>query len=94
MQQSPLRPDRVAAQPGATHNGDVRQDHRLGVTPAGPTRWTNGWFFDPEDRKTYNLSAQLQSVDTMAARIYKGVSLFGRTEILNRIPPRSLGGWC
>lgn len=65
-----------------------------GLTPAGPTRWTNGWFFDPEDRKTYNLSAQLQSVDTMAARIYKGVSLFGRTEILNRIPPRSLGGWC
>jgi hypothetical protein len=24
----------------------------------------------------------------------KTIALFGRTEILNRIPPRSLGGWC
>jgi len=65
-----------------------------GLTPAGPGRWTNGWFFDPENRSTYNLSAQLRSVDTIAAHIYKGISLFGRTEILNRIPPRSFGGWC
>ena len=65
-----------------------------GLVSDGPARWSNGWFFDPENRSTYNLSAELQSPDVITARIYKGVSLFGRTEILNRIRPRSLEGWC
>jgi uncharacterized protein (DUF2147 family) len=65
-----------------------------GLAPDGPARWSNGWFFDPEDRSTYNLSAELRSPDMITARIYKGISLLGRTEILKRIPPRSLEGWC
>jgi uncharacterized protein (DUF2147 family) len=65
-----------------------------GLTPDGPASWSNGWFFDPENHSTYDLSAELESADRIAARIYKGVSWFGRTEILTRIPPRSLEGWC
>jgi Uncharacterized protein conserved in bacteria (DUF2147) len=65
-----------------------------GLAPDGPARWSNGWFFDPENGSTYNLSAELQSADTIIARIYKGISLFGRTEILKRIPERSRRGWC
>ena len=65
-----------------------------GLTPSGPARWANGWLFDPENGSTYNLSAALESVDTIIARVYKGIPLFGQTEILKRIPPRSLTGWC
>jgi uncharacterized protein (DUF2147 family) len=56
-----------------------------GLTPDGPAHWSNGWFFDPENGSTYNLSAELQSADRIFARVYKGVSWFGRTEILTRI---------
>jgi uncharacterized protein (DUF2147 family) len=65
-----------------------------GLTPVGPTRWSRGWFFDPENGSTYDLSAELPSGNTIAARIYKGIPLFGRTEFLTRIPPQSLKGWC
>jgi uncharacterized protein (DUF2147 family) len=65
-----------------------------GLTSEGPAQWGNGWFFDPEDGDTYNVSAQVESVDRISARIYKGISLFGRTEVLTRIAPRSLPGWC
>jgi uncharacterized protein (DUF2147 family) len=65
-----------------------------GLTSDGPALWGNGWFFDPEDGDTYNVSAHVDTIDRISARIYKGVSLFGRTEILTRISPRSLPGWC
>ena len=65
-----------------------------GLVPSGPGRWSNGWFFDPENSGTYHVSAELRPSDVIAARIYKGISLFGRTEILKRIRPRSLEGWC
>ncbi len=65
-----------------------------GLTSEGPAEWGDGWFFDPEDGGTYNVSARVETIDRISARIYKGISLFGRTEILTRIAPRSLPGWC
>jgi uncharacterized protein (DUF2147 family) len=65
-----------------------------GLTPAGPSRWTDGTFFDPEDGDTYNLTATLRPDGTISARIYAGIALFGKTEVLRRIVPRSLAGWC
>jgi uncharacterized protein (DUF2147 family) len=65
-----------------------------GLTPSGPEQWTGGSLFDPEDGNTYSLSATLQSDGTISARIYEGFSLFGRTELLRRIAPYSLRGWC
>jgi uncharacterized protein (DUF2147 family) len=65
-----------------------------GLTPSGPSRWTGGSIYDPDDDATYNLSASLETNGTMEARIYRGIPLFGKTEVLSRIPPRSLDGWC
>lgn len=65
-----------------------------GLTPAGPDRWTDGTFFDPEDGDTYNITATIRSDGTISARIYAGIALFGKTEILTRIAPYSLAGWC
>ncbi|MEJ0016186.1 MAG: DUF2147 domain-containing protein [Acetobacteraceae bacterium] len=65
-----------------------------GLTSDGPAQWANGWFFDPENGATYNVSAHVDGEDRISARIYRGFSVFGRTEILTRIESRSLSGWC
>jgi uncharacterized protein (DUF2147 family) len=65
-----------------------------GLTSDGPSQWNGGWFFDPESGATYNVSAHLDTIDRMSARIYRGMPIFGRTEILTRIPASSLPGWC
>jgi uncharacterized protein (DUF2147 family) len=64
------------------------------LTADGPAQWGNGWFFDPEDGDTYSVSAQVETRERMSARIYKGIAMFGRTEVLTRIASRSLPGWC
>jgi len=64
------------------------------LTQNGPSEWTDGWIFDPDDNDTYHISATLEPDDTLRARIYSGIPLFGRTEVLKRIPPRSMPGWC
>jgi uncharacterized protein (DUF2147 family) len=63
-----------------------------GLTSDGPSKWVNGWVFDPEDGRTYHLSATQQSDDTIHARVYAGWRIFGKTEILRRIANRSLVG--
>ena len=65
-----------------------------GLTSAGPSQWNDGWFFDPENSETYRVSARVETIDRISARIYRGIPLFGRTEILTRIQARSLPGWC
>jgi uncharacterized protein (DUF2147 family) len=65
-----------------------------GLTSAGPSEWNDGWFFDPENGATYNVSAHVETIDRISARIYRGIPLFGRTEILTRIAAGSLPGWC
>jgi uncharacterized protein (DUF2147 family) len=65
-----------------------------GLTSDGPAQWGNGWFFDPENGNTYSVSAQVETSERMSARIYKGMAMFGRTEVLTRIASHSLPGWC
>ena len=65
-----------------------------GLNRDGPSQWGGGWFFDPENGATYNVTAHVENRDLISARIYRGVALFGRTEILTRITARSLSGWC
>ncbi len=65
-----------------------------GLRPADPRRWSGGWLYDPENGKTYDLSAELTSADAITARVYAGLAIFGKTEVLRRIPSRSLEGWC
>jgi uncharacterized protein (DUF2147 family) len=65
-----------------------------GLRTSGPDRWAGGWFYNPDDGKTYNISAELKSADTIEARIYVGIPLLGRTKILHRVPHGTSSGWC
>jgi uncharacterized protein (DUF2147 family) len=65
-----------------------------GLVSEGPAQWTNGSILDPDDGKTYRLSASLRPDGVLDARIYKGVPLFGRTEVLRRVDLQSLSGRC
>jgi uncharacterized protein (DUF2147 family) len=65
-----------------------------GLASEGSSKWTNGWILDPDDGKTYHLSASLDPDGSLRARIYKGLPLFGKTEVLKRLAPNSLAGQC
>jgi uncharacterized protein (DUF2147 family) len=65
-----------------------------GLSPDGPNDWKGGSIYDPTDGNTYRLSASLEPDGTLHARIYRGVPLFGKTEVLTRVAARSLDGWC
>ena len=63
-----------------------------GVQPAGPDRWQGGWFYNPDDGKTYDLSAELRSADVLIARI--GTRTRRETKTLVRVPHGTSEGWC
>ena len=65
-----------------------------GLRPTGSDRWTDGWFYNPDDGDTYNISAEFRSADTIDARIYLGVPLLGKTKTLHRVPHGTSNGWC
>jgi uncharacterized protein (DUF2147 family) len=65
-----------------------------GLSPSGPETWDDGSIYDTTDGKTYRLSATLSSDGTLHARIFRGVPLFGKTEILRKVSSRSQPGWC
>jgi uncharacterized protein (DUF2147 family) len=65
-----------------------------GLQASGPGRWKNGRFYNPEDGRWYNVTAELKSPDMMVARIYLGVPFLGETKVLRRIPDSSTAGWC
>lgn len=65
-----------------------------GLHPRGDGKWTGGWFYNPDDGKTYRIKAELQSADTIVARIYLGIPLFGETRTLRRVPRLDTAGWC
>src|SRR5579883_1514460 len=84
------------------HNPDpaLRQRPLCGLTiiwglrSTGPDRWGGGRFYNPDDGKTYNISAELTSADTLIARIYVGIPLFGETKTLHRVLHGTSKGWC
>jgi len=84
------------------HNPDpaLRQRQLCGLTmlrnlrPAGANRWSDGWFYNPDDGKTYRVSAELASANVITARIYVGVPLLGQTRTLVRVPHGASAGWC
>jgi uncharacterized protein (DUF2147 family) len=62
-----------------------------GLRPNGPGHWSKGSFYDPHDGQTYHVTAELTSPNSISARVYRGVPLLGRTEILIRDPQLSDG---
>lgn len=65
-----------------------------GLHPTGRDRWGGGWFYNPDDGKTYEVSAELRSPDVLVARIYLGIPLLGKTKTLLRVPHGTSEGWC
>jgi uncharacterized protein (DUF2147 family) len=65
-----------------------------GLKRQSPSVWTGGSILDPNDGKTYRLSATYEPDGTLRAQIFIGVPIFGKTEILKRIDTRSLPGLC
>ena len=84
------------------HNPDpaLRQRGLCGLTvlwnlkPNGSSRWKDGWFYNPDDGKTYQVTAELTSDDTIAARIYTLLPILGQTKILHRVHHGTSDGWC
>lgn len=64
------------------------------LRPSEPEHWEGGGLYNPEDGKTYSISAHLESTDVISARIYVGIPLFGTTKTLVRVPPGTSDGWC
>lgn len=60
----------------------------------GPGRWDGGWFYNPDDGATYNVSVERKADDRISARIYAGVSLLGTTKELHAVAPGETDGWC
>jgi uncharacterized protein (DUF2147 family) len=65
-----------------------------GLQPAGLDHWSSGTLYNPDDGKTYRISAELRSADVFVARVYLGVPLFGETKTLLRVPRLWSEGWC
>ena len=65
-----------------------------GLDAKGNNEWDGGSILDPEDGKIYRLSAVYEPDGTLRARIFKGIPLFGKTEVLTRVDIRSLTGLC
>jgi uncharacterized protein (DUF2147 family) len=65
-----------------------------GLSQSGPQAWDDGSIYDSIDGNTYRLNATLSSDGTLHARIFRGLPLFGKTEILTRVTSRPQPGWC
>ena len=65
-----------------------------GLAHEGPSKWGGGYILDPDDEKTYRLAALYEWGDTLRARIYKGIPLLGKTEVLKRVDPSGLKRRC
>jgi uncharacterized protein (DUF2147 family) len=98
-----LRPRTPAGQPDVDRlNPDptLRERPLCGLTiiwglqPDGAGHWSSGSLYDPQDGTTYDLTAERTAPDKISARVYRGVPLLGRTEILIRDPQLSFDGRC
>ena len=65
-----------------------------GLQPAGLDHWNSGFLYNPDDGRTYRVSAEPRSADIAVERIYLGVPLFGETRTLLRVPRLRSEGWC
>lgn len=78
----------------------LRQRELCGLTvirdlrSSGPNHWNDGWFYNPDSGKTYNVKMELTASDALVARFYLGTSLVGETKTLSRVVQGTSEGWC
>lgn len=92
--QGQLNRDRHNPDPALRQRGLCGLTIFWGLRPDGPGQWSGGWFYNPDDGKTYRVSAELRSADLILARIYLGIPFFGETKILSRVAHGTSEGWC
>ena len=98
--QSPRDPKGQLSRDKNNRNPALRERRLCGLTmlwnlhPSGSDSWEGGRFYNPEDGKTYRVSAHLKSADMLVARIYLGVPAFGKTKVLHRVAHGTSEGWC
>jgi uncharacterized protein (DUF2147 family) len=98
--QSPRDSAGQLSQDNKNRNPALRQRPLCGLTmlwnlrASGPDRWEGGRFYNPEDGKTYHVSAYLKSADMLVARIYLGMPAFGKTKVLHRVTHDTSERWC
>ena len=68
--------------------------NHLGIAAGGPGSLVQRLVYDPQDGNTYDVTAERAAPDKIAARVYRGIPVFGRTEILIRDPQLSVDGRC
>jgi uncharacterized protein (DUF2147 family) len=89
-----LNLDKNNPNPALQHRGLCGLSIFWGLRSIGPDRWAGGRFYNPDDGKTYNISAEVRSADILVARIYAGIRILGKTKILHRVPHGTSNGWC
>jgi len=65
-----------------------------GLAQATPTAWNGGAILDPNDGKTYRLSATFQPDGELRARIFLGIEPLGETKMLKRVDLDTFSGRC
>jgi uncharacterized protein (DUF2147 family) len=89
-----LNKDRNNPDPALRQRGLCGLTVLWGLRSTGPDRWGSGWFYNPDDGKTYQVSAELRSLNLIIARIYRGIPFLGETKTLRRISRGRSDGWC
>jgi uncharacterized protein (DUF2147 family) len=92
--QGQLKKDRDNPDPAQQQRGLCGLTILWGLRSTGPGHWGDGWFYNPDDGKTYDVSMELRSADQLVARIYLGMPFFGETKTLLRVPHGTSDGWC
>ena len=65
-----------------------------GLKPLGDNHWGEGRFYNPDDGKTYNITAELVSDDLIVARLFENSTTFGLNKTVERVPHGTSDGWC
>jgi uncharacterized protein (DUF2147 family) len=72
----------------------VRPDRSSGAAAPELDHWNSGSLYNPDDGRTYRISAELRPADVFVVRVYLGMPLFGKTKTLLRVPRLKSEGWC
>lgn len=89
-----LKRDKLNPDPALRGRQACGQTIIWGLRPTEPNHWEDGWFYNPDDGRTYRLDVELARPDQIMARIYVGLPLFGVTRTLIRVPRGISKGWC
>jgi uncharacterized protein (DUF2147 family) len=57
------------------------------LAQVGPTKWQDGWVYDPDGGKTYRATLTMEGSDALRLRGYIGIPLIGGSQLWRPAPP-------